>query len=224
MASPPSTLMTITSPTTTLDALTQHDHGKPSHSDKIAIIGLTVGMALLFLLFIAPCCCLQYLAHRQQKKEQNKEARIRVYVILVSPNLPTRIHPSLGEHLQAISVAVKNPLETLTNNVKSSSTATMTSTIHRRMSDTSVVIAIAISCTAIVVIFLAAVFFCNWRSRPKSPTDTRGRDHDDSDANSDIELDAMPDGALNHPLVLGSNGAGHVYPVFEATRERHAQN
>ncbi|RBQ80208.1 hypothetical protein FVER14953_06681 [Fusarium verticillioides] len=100
----------------------------------------------------------------------------------------------------------------------------MTSTIHRRMSDTSVVIAIAISCTAIVVIFLAAVFFCNWRSRPKSPTDTRGRDHDDSDANSDIELDAMPDGALNHPLVLGSNGAGHVYPVFEATRERHAQN
>ncbi|RBQ80210.1 hypothetical protein FVER14953_20976 [Fusarium verticillioides] len=77
MASPPSTLMTITSPTTTLDALTQHDHGKPSHSDKIAIIGLTVGMALLFLLFIAPCCCLQYLAHRQQKKEQNKEARIR---------------------------------------------------------------------------------------------------------------------------------------------------
>ncbi|KAF5562624.1 hypothetical protein FPHYL_5608 [Fusarium phyllophilum] len=57
-----STLTTITSPTTTLDALTQHDHGKPSHSDKVVIIGLTVGM---------------YLAHRQQKKEQNAEARIR---------------------------------------------------------------------------------------------------------------------------------------------------
>ncbi|KAF5552490.1 hypothetical protein FNAPI_7079 [Fusarium napiforme] len=99
----------------------------------------------------------------------------------------------------------------------------MTNTIHRRMSDTSVVIAIAISCTTIVVIFLAAVSFCNWRSRPKSPTGTRGRDHDDSDANSDIELDAMPDGALNHPLVRGSNGAGHVYPVFEAT-QTHAQN
>ncbi|KAF5562625.1 hypothetical protein FPHYL_5609 [Fusarium phyllophilum] len=102
----------------------------------------------------------------------------------------------------------------------------MTNTIHRRMSDTSVVIAIAISCIIIVVIFLAAVSFCNWRSRPKSPTGTRGRDHDDSDANSDIELDAMPDGALNHPLVRGSNGAGHVYPVFQATGERHghAQN
>ncbi|KAF5558382.1 hypothetical protein FMEXI_356 [Fusarium mexicanum] len=98
----------------------------------------------------------------------------------------------------------------------------MTNTMHRRMSDTSVVIAIAISCTAIVVIFLAAVSFCNWRSRPKSPTGNRGRDHDDSDANSDIELDAMPDGALNHPLVRGSNGAGHVYPVFKATREHHA--
>ncbi|KAF5595551.1 hypothetical protein FPANT_4619 [Fusarium pseudoanthophilum] len=102
----------------------------------------------------------------------------------------------------------------------------MTNTIHRRMSDTSVVIAIAISCTAIVVIFLAAVSFCNWRSRPKSPTGARGRDHGDSDANSDVELDAMPDGALNHPLLRGSNGAGHVYPVFEATRESqtHAQN
>ncbi|KAF5707116.1 hypothetical protein FMUND_11300 [Fusarium mundagurra] len=193
------TLTTVTSPTTTLDALTQHDHGKPSHSDKIAIIGLTVGMALLFLLFIAPCCCLQYLAHRQQKKEQNAEARIR--------------HPN-GSQESSTGLA---------DNIKSSSTATMTNTIHRRMSDTSVVIAIAISCTVIVVIFLSAVSFCNWRSRPKSPS-TRGREHDDSDANSDIELDAMPDGALNHPLVRGSNGAGHVYPVFEATRERHAQN
>ncbi|KAM0075414.1 hypothetical protein ACKRZS_012503 [Fusarium odoratissimum] len=90
----------------------------------------------------------------------------------------------------------------------------MTNTIHRRMSDRSVIIAIAISCTAVVVIFLAAVLFCSWRSRPKSPTGTRGREHDDSDA--------MPDGALNHPLVHGSNGAGHVYPVFELPRERHA--
>ncbi|KAF5558383.1 hypothetical protein FMEXI_357 [Fusarium mexicanum] len=56
MASP-STLITVISPTTTLDVPAQHD-GKPSHSDKIAIIGLTV-------------------AHRQQKKEQNKEASIR---------------------------------------------------------------------------------------------------------------------------------------------------
>ncbi|KAI1020220.1 hypothetical protein LB503_006153 [Fusarium chuoi] len=101
------------------------------------------------------------------------------------------------------------------------STATMT-TIHRRMSDTSVVIAIAISCAAIVVIFFAAICFCHWRSRPKSPTGTRSRDHDDSDANSDVEMGAMPDDALNHPLVRGNNGAGHVYPVFEATRERHA--
>ncbi|KAL9565801.1 hypothetical protein ACKAV7_009983 [Fusarium commune] len=102
----------------------------------------------------------------------------------------------------------------------------MTNTIQRRMSDRSVIIAIAISCTAVVVIFLAAVLFCNWRSRPKSPTGTRGRDHDGSDANSDIELDAMPDGALNHPLVPGSNGAGYVYPAFELTRERraHAQS
>ncbi|KAL5613220.1 hypothetical protein FOVSG1_002283 [Fusarium oxysporum f. sp. vasinfectum] len=98
----------------------------------------------------------------------------------------------------------------------------MTNTIHRRMSDRSVIIAIAISCTAVVVIFLAAVLFCSWRSRPRSPTGTRGREHDDSDANSDIELDAMPDGALNHPLVRGSNGAGHVYPVFELPRECHA--
>jgi len=98
-------------------------------------------------------------------------------------------------------------------------------TIHRRMSDASVVIAIAISCTAIVAIFFAAVCFCHWRSRPKSPTGTRSRDHDDSDANSDVGLDAMPD-TLNHPLVRGNNGVGHVYPVFEATRERpaHVQN
>ncbi|SCV53856.1 uncharacterized protein FFB14_13350 [Fusarium fujikuroi] len=182
MASP-STLMTVTSPTATatatatLDALTQHYHGKPNHSDKIVIIGLTVGMVALFLLFIAPCCCMQYLAHRQQRKEKKANA---------------------------------------------CSTATMTNTIHRRMSDTSVVIAIAVSCAAIVVIFFAAICFCHWRSRPKSPTGTRSRDHDDSDANSNVEMDAIPDGSLNHPLVRGRNGAGHVYPVFEATRERHA--
>ncbi|KAI1020221.1 hypothetical protein LB503_006152 [Fusarium chuoi] len=85
MASP-STLMTVTSPTTatatatataTLDALTQHYHGKPNHSDKIVIIGLTVGMVALFLLFIAPCCCMQYLAHRQQRREQKAIASIR---------------------------------------------------------------------------------------------------------------------------------------------------
>ncbi|KAF5628753.1 hypothetical protein F25303_10386 [Fusarium sp. NRRL 25303] len=80
MASP-DTLMTVTSPTATatatLDALTQHYHGKPNHSDKIVIIGLTVGMVALFLLFIAPCCCMQYLAHRQQRKEQKALARIR---------------------------------------------------------------------------------------------------------------------------------------------------
>ncbi|RKL46761.1 hypothetical protein BFJ72_g2501 [Fusarium proliferatum] len=78
MASP-STLMTVTSPTATatLDALTQHYHGKPNHSDKIVIIGLTVGMVALFLLFIAPCCCMQYLAHRQQRKEKKANARIR---------------------------------------------------------------------------------------------------------------------------------------------------
>src|SRR6478735_190990 len=110
----------------------------------------------------------------------------------------------------------------LASRLTSQSTATMTNTIHRRMSDRSVIIAIAISCTAVVVIFLAAVLFCSWRSRPKSPTGTRGREHDDSDVNSDIELDVMPDGALNHPLVRGSNGAGHVYPVFELPRERHA--
>ncbi|KAK2672493.1 hypothetical protein RAB80_012572 [Fusarium oxysporum f. sp. vasinfectum] len=67
----------MASPTATLDASTQHYHGNPSRSDKIAIIGLTVGMAVLFLLFIAPCCCLQYLAHRQQKKEQRKEIQER---------------------------------------------------------------------------------------------------------------------------------------------------
>ncbi|KAI7770482.1 hypothetical protein LZL87_002853 [Fusarium oxysporum] len=72
-----STFITITSPTAILDASTQHYHGIPSHSDKIAIIGLTVGMAVLFLLFIVPCCCLQYLAHRQQKKEQKREAQER---------------------------------------------------------------------------------------------------------------------------------------------------
>ncbi|KAJ4096103.1 hypothetical protein NW769_011711 [Fusarium oxysporum] len=76
MASP-SSFITIASPTATLDALTQHYHGNPSRSDKIAIIGLTVGMAVLFLLFIVPCCCLQYLAHRQQKKEQRKEVQER---------------------------------------------------------------------------------------------------------------------------------------------------
>ncbi|KAF4949562.1 hypothetical protein FGADI_8860 [Fusarium gaditjirri] len=76
MASP-STFVTIASPTATLDAPTQHSQGKPSHSDKIAIIGLTVGMAVLFMLFIAPCCCLQYLAHRQQKKQQGREAQER---------------------------------------------------------------------------------------------------------------------------------------------------
>ncbi|RKK14892.1 hypothetical protein BFJ63_vAg16908 [Fusarium oxysporum f. sp. narcissi] len=67
----------MASPTATLDASTQHYHGNPSRSDKIAIIGLTVGMAVLFLLFIVPCCCLQYLAHRQQKKEQRKEVQER---------------------------------------------------------------------------------------------------------------------------------------------------
>ncbi|KAJ4115101.1 hypothetical protein NW765_011735 [Fusarium oxysporum] len=44
---------------------------------QTTIIGLTVGMAVLFLLFIVPCCCLQYLAHRQQKKEQRKEVQER---------------------------------------------------------------------------------------------------------------------------------------------------
>ncbi|KAJ0137975.1 hypothetical protein HZ326_18835 [Fusarium oxysporum f. sp. albedinis] len=79
--SPTSMFLSITikmaSPTATLDASTQHYHGNPSRSDKIAIIGLTVGMAVLFLLFIVPCCCLQYLAHRQQKKEQRKEVQER---------------------------------------------------------------------------------------------------------------------------------------------------
>ncbi|RKK77933.1 hypothetical protein BFJ69_g5930 [Fusarium oxysporum] len=79
--SPTSMFLSITikmaSPTATLDASTQHYHGNPSRSDKMAIIGLTVGMAVLFLLFIVPCCCLQYLAHRQQKKEQRKEVQER---------------------------------------------------------------------------------------------------------------------------------------------------
>ncbi|KAF5644549.1 hypothetical protein F52700_2551 [Fusarium sp. NRRL 52700] len=202
MASP-STLMTVTSPTATLDVPAQHYDSKPSHSDKIVIIGLTVGMVALFLLFIAPCCCMQYLAHRQQRKEKKANAILANHV---SP---------LGE---------SSPY--LASQLTSQSTTTMTNTIHRRMSDTSVVIAIAISCTVIVVIFLGAVSLCNWRSRPKSPTGTRGHGHEDSDANSDVEMSAMPGGALNHPLVQGRNGAGHVYPVFEATRERpaHAQN
>ncbi|KAF4336444.1 hypothetical protein FBEOM_9652 [Fusarium beomiforme] len=133
----------------TLDATTEHSHGNPNTSDKIAIIGITVGMAI---------------------------------------NL-----------------------------------ATMTNTIHRRMSDSSAVIAIAVTCTAIFLIFLAAALFCNWRSRPKSPSGTRAHDHEDSDANSEVELGAIPDGALNHPLVHANNGAGHeIYPAFESTRERHA--
>ncbi|KAM5509027.1 hypothetical protein FOXYSP1_11993 [Fusarium oxysporum f. sp. phaseoli] len=176
----------MASPTATLDALTQHYHGNPSRSDKIAIIGLT------------------YLAHRQQKKEQRKEVQER------------------ATRAARLNLAADRGMLPHKSQAPISSTATMTNTIHRRMSDRSVIIAIAISCTAVVVIFLAAVLFCSWRSRPKSPTGTRGREHDDSDANSDIELDAMPDGALNHPLVRGSNGAGHVYPVFELPRERHA--
>ncbi|KAF4490228.1 hypothetical protein FAGAP_10990 [Fusarium agapanthi] len=178
MASP-STLMTVISPTTTLHVPAQHYDGKPSHSDKLVIIGLTVGMAVGWI----------------------REIEVVWGWFPLGKSSPY-----------------------LASQLTSQSTTTMTNTIRRRMSDTSVVIAIAISCTAIVVIFLAAVCVCNWRSRPRSPTGNRGRDQDDSDANSDIELDAMPDGALNHPLVRGSNGAGHVYPVFEATREHHAQN
>jgi hypothetical protein len=76
--SSPSTFTTITSPAApTFDASTQHYQSNPSHSDKMAIIGLTIGMAVLFLLFIGPCCCLQWLAHRQQKKEQRREVQER---------------------------------------------------------------------------------------------------------------------------------------------------
>ncbi|RBR25135.1 uncharacterized protein FIESC28_02043 [Fusarium coffeatum] len=45
-----------------------------SHSDKIAIIGMTIGMVLLFLIFILPCICFQGLAHLQQKREEKKVA------------------------------------------------------------------------------------------------------------------------------------------------------
>ncbi|KAF9768505.1 hypothetical protein IL306_014182 [Fusarium sp. DS 682] len=157
--SSPGTFSTITPyASATLDATTQHSHGNPNRSDRIAIIGLTIG----------------------------------------------HVHTN-----------TRKPI---------SSPATMANTIHRRMSDRTVVIAIAISCTAIFLIFLAASLFCSWRSRPKSPAGNRANDHEDSDPESEIELGVIPDGALNHPLVRANNSAGHeIYPAFKSTRERHAQ-
>ncbi|KAJ4135136.1 hypothetical protein NW768_004754 [Fusarium equiseti] len=46
-----------------------------SRSDKIVIIGMTIGMVFLFLIFILPCLCFQGLAHLQQKREEKKAAR-----------------------------------------------------------------------------------------------------------------------------------------------------
>ncbi|OBS20160.1 hypothetical protein FPOA_11882 [Fusarium poae] len=69
-----SSLTTLISSATATPTSTPN-HG--SHSDKIAIIGLTIGIVFAFVALILPCICFQGLAHWQQKREERKEARER---------------------------------------------------------------------------------------------------------------------------------------------------
>ncbi|KAF4983673.1 hypothetical protein FZEAL_960 [Fusarium zealandicum] len=49
-------------------------------SNKPVMIGLALGITALFLLFIVPCSCLQFLALRQERRSEKSrtEARARV--------------------------------------------------------------------------------------------------------------------------------------------------
>jgi hypothetical protein len=69
-----SSLNTLISSATATPTSTPN-HG--SHSDKIAIIGLTIGIVFAFVALILPCICFQGLAHWQQKREEKREARER---------------------------------------------------------------------------------------------------------------------------------------------------
>jgi hypothetical protein len=66
---------------------TSHDRSAIYKSDKPVIIGLTIGLVVLFLLFILPCCCFQCLAHWQQKR-MDREARERARKAAVVPGRP----------------------------------------------------------------------------------------------------------------------------------------
>ncbi|KAL6922767.1 hypothetical protein FSHL1_000044 [Fusarium sambucinum] len=68
-----SSSVTIASTSATSTPTSQHG----SHSDKIAMIGITLGVVFAFIALVLPCICFQGLAHWQQKREEKREARER---------------------------------------------------------------------------------------------------------------------------------------------------
>ncbi|QPC72109.1 hypothetical protein HYE68_002861 [Fusarium pseudograminearum] len=70
-----SSLTTLISASASATSTSTPKHG--SHSDKTAIIGMTLGMVFAFFILIFPCICFQGLAHLQQKREERKEAEER---------------------------------------------------------------------------------------------------------------------------------------------------
>jgi Na+-transporting methylmalonyl-CoA/oxaloacetate decarboxylase gamma subunit len=77
--SSPTTFTTLvsTSVVASASATSTSTSGHGTHSDKIAIIGMTIGIVFAFLVFILPCICFQGLAHWQQKREEKQAARER---------------------------------------------------------------------------------------------------------------------------------------------------
>ncbi|KAM0264005.1 hypothetical protein ACHAPA_008495 [Fusarium lateritium] len=88
MSSPSSFTTLISQSTSTSTSwLTSHDEPTIHKSDKPVIIGLTIGLVVLFLLFLLPCCCFQCLAHWQQKR-MAREARERAKKAAIAPERP----------------------------------------------------------------------------------------------------------------------------------------
>ncbi|KAH7262983.1 hypothetical protein BKA59DRAFT_464865 [Fusarium tricinctum] len=85
--SSPSSFTTLSQATSTTWMPSSHDEPSIHKSDKPVIIGLTIGVVVLFLLFILPCCCFQFLAHWQQKR-MNREARERARKAAIAPGRP----------------------------------------------------------------------------------------------------------------------------------------
>ncbi|KAF5668131.1 hypothetical protein FHETE_5397 [Fusarium heterosporum] len=155
--SSPSSFTTLVSQTTTIiQATSTPTPNKPvnSDSDKIAIIGLTIGLVVLFILFIVPCCCFQWLAHWQEKRMKAKEATKK----LASRTAGAARSERLAEELATMS----------------------SSHIFPRLSTTDTHVIVAIFSAIAFMLFLGVVLYFTWRSpRPQTPS-VHSRDSHDS--------------------------------------------
>ncbi|KAF4998258.1 hypothetical protein FGRMN_3307 [Fusarium graminum] len=163
--SSPSSFTTLVSQTTAIiQATSTPAQNKPvnSDSDKIAIVGLTIGLVVLFILFIVPCCCFQWLAHWQEKRMKAKEA--------------TKKPASRAAEIAGAARSGR-PVEEL---------ATMcTSHIFPRLSTTDTHVIVAIFSAIAFMLFLGTVLYFTWRSpRPQTPS---VHSHDSHDSAIDEE-------------------------------------